>query len=56
MNGRPDLIVEATEKSLVEDSAFPFKPREPLTIRIENDKLIVEREEKNVEDGRKKER
>jgi len=31
------------QKSLVEDSNFPFKPGEPLIIRIEGDRLIVER-------------
>jgi hypothetical protein len=35
------------QKSLVEDSAFPFKPREPLIVRIEGDRLIIERAEKN---------
>lgn len=31
------------QKSLVEDSQFPFKPGEPLIVRIEGDKLIIER-------------
>ena len=31
-------------KSLVKDSAFPFKVGEPLIVRIEGDKLIIERE------------
>jgi len=31
-------------KSLVEDSAFPFKTGEPLMVRIDGDKLIIERE------------
>ena len=33
------------QKSLVEDSAFPFKPGEPLKIRIEDDKLIIQKKE-----------
>jgi hypothetical protein len=32
-------------KDLVEDSQFPFKPGEPLVIRIEGDRLIIERAE-----------
>jgi hypothetical protein len=36
------------QKDLVEDSAFPFKPGEPLMVRIDGNKLIIERrEEKN---------
>jgi hypothetical protein len=31
------------QKNLVEDSQFPFKPGEPLIIKIEGDKLVVER-------------
>ena len=31
------------QKSLVEDSTFPFKPSEPLIARIEDEKLIIER-------------
>lgn len=31
------------EKAFVEDSAFPFKPDEPLIIKIEGKKLTVER-------------
>jgi len=31
------------QKALVEDSMFPFKPGEPLVIRIEGDKLVIER-------------
>lgn len=31
---------------LVNDSTFPFKIGEPLTIRIENGKLVIEKEEK----------
>jgi len=30
-------------KDLVEDSQFPFKPGEPLIIRIDGDRLVVER-------------
>ena len=33
-------------KALVDDSAFPFKVGEPLIVRIEDDKLIIEREGK----------
>jgi len=32
------------EKAFVEDSAFPFKPDEPLKVRIDGKKLIIERE------------
>ncbi len=32
------------QKSLVEDSQFPFKPKEPLIIRIDGNKLVVERQ------------
>ena len=31
------------QKSLVEDSQFPFKPGELLLIRIEGDKLVIRR-------------
>lgn len=31
------------QKALVEDSLFPFKPGEPLIIRIQGDRLIIER-------------
>ena len=31
-------------KSLVEDSNFPFKVGEPLIIRIDGDRLVIERE------------
>ncbi len=31
------------EKSFVEDSAFPFKPNEPISVRVEGKKLIVEK-------------
>lgn len=31
------------EKAFVEDSAFPFKPEEPIAVRIDGKKLIVER-------------
>lgn len=34
------------QKILVEDSAFPFKPGEPLVIRIEEGKLVIERASK----------
>jgi len=30
------------EKAFVEDSAFPFKPDEPLSVKVEGKKLIVE--------------
>ena len=33
------------QKSLVEDSAFPFKAGELLVIKIEGDRLIIERAE-----------
>ena len=31
------------EKSFIEDSSFPFKPDEYLSIRIDKNKLIVEK-------------
>ena len=31
------------QKALVEDSMFPFKPGEPLIIKIKGDKLVIER-------------
>lgn len=30
-------------KDLVSDSAFPFKPKEPLIVRIDGNRLIVEK-------------
>lgn len=30
------------EKAFVEDSAFPFKPDEPLIVKIEGKRLVVE--------------
>lgn len=30
-------------KDFVEDSQFPFKPGEPLIVRIDGDRLVVER-------------
>lgn len=30
------------QKALVEDSAFPFKVGEPLIIRIDSEKLVIE--------------
>ncbi|MEM4378289.1 MAG: hypothetical protein QXX85_04810 [Candidatus Nitrosotenuis sp.] len=29
------------EKAFVEDSAFPFKPDQPLKVKIEGNKLVV---------------
>jgi len=31
------------QKELVNDSAFPFKPNEELFVRIEDNKLVVEK-------------
>lgn len=31
------------EKAFVEDSAFPFKPDEPLKVKVEGSKLVVTR-------------
>jgi len=31
------------KKDLVNDSAFPFRPKEPLVIRIEGQRLVIER-------------
>jgi hypothetical protein len=35
------------EKSFVEDSAFPFKPNEDLTARIEDNRIIIEKQKKS---------
>ena len=32
------------EKAFVEDSAFPFKANEPLTVRIDKNRLVIESE------------
>lgn len=31
------------EKAFVEDSSFPFKPEEPITVRVEGKRLIIEK-------------
>ena len=31
------------EKGFVEDSAFPFKSNEPISVRIDGKKLIIEK-------------
>ena len=31
------------EKAFVEDSLFPFKPNQPLSVRIDKNRLIIER-------------
>ena len=31
------------EKPFVEDSAFSFKPKEPIVVRIEKNRLVVEK-------------
>jgi len=36
------------QKALVEDSMFPFKPGELLVIRIEENKLVIERVKEEV--------
>jgi len=36
------------QKALVEDSMFPFKPGEPLVIRIEGNRLVIERVKEGV--------
>ncbi len=30
------------EKAFVEDSLFPFKPNQPLSVRIDKNRLIIE--------------
>ena len=43
-------------KGLVEDSAFPFKSMEPLIVRIDGERLIVEKDakrEKSIKKGYK---
>jgi len=37
------------QKALVEDSMFPFKPGEPLIIRIEGNRLVIEKAAKGRE-------
>jgi len=37
------------QKALVEDSMFPFKPGEPLIIRIEGNKLVIKKAAKGKE-------
>ncbi len=36
------------QKDLISDSAFPFRPDEELVIKIEDDKLIVEKSVKKT--------
>lgn len=31
------------EKAFVEDSAFPFRPDEPLAVRIDKNRLVIEK-------------
>ncbi|MEM3793280.1 MAG: hypothetical protein QXS76_00075 [Candidatus Bathyarchaeia archaeon] len=38
---------------LVQDSAFPFQVGEPLQIRIDGSRLVIERAPKGVEVGRR---
>jgi hypothetical protein len=30
------------EKAFVEDSQFPFKPNQPLSVRIDKNRLVIE--------------
>jgi hypothetical protein len=39
-NGRHYLYIPS---DLARDDRFPFKPKEPLTLRIQGDQLIVEK-------------
>jgi hypothetical protein len=32
------------EKAFVEDSLFPFKPNQPLAVRIDKNRLIIEKQ------------
>jgi hypothetical protein len=32
------------EKAFVEDSQFPFKPSQPLSVRIDKSRLIIEKQ------------
>ena len=43
VNSRHTIYIR---KSLIDDSAFPFKIGEPLIIRIEGEKLVIERKPK----------
>jgi hypothetical protein len=38
------------EKAFVEDSQFPFKPNQPLSVRIDKNRLVIEagRKQENV--------
>jgi hypothetical protein len=31
------------EKALVEDSQFPFRPNQPLIVRIDKNRLVIEK-------------
>ncbi|MGB7955273.1 MAG: hypothetical protein WCF23_14940 [Candidatus Nitrosopolaris sp.] len=37
------------EKAFVEDSLFPFKPNQPLSVRINKNMLIIEKRERNLD-------
>lgn len=45
--GRTGLIYIPAD--VVKDSSFPFKPNEELTIRIEGEKLVIEKKNVNGE-------
>jgi hypothetical protein len=42
-NGRRSLYIPA---GLINDSAFPFKNGEPLSIRVEGERVIIEKAKK----------
>jgi len=37
-------------KDLVMDSSFPFKPKEPLLIKIEGERLVIEKLNRSKEE------
>ena len=39
-------------KDLVNDSAFPFKPKQPLVVRIEAKRLVIEKLNRQKEQKR----
>lgn len=39
-------------KGLVNDSAFPFKPKHPLIVKIEGERLVIEKSKREKEQKR----
>ena len=40
------------KKDLVNDSAFPFKPKQALTVKIKGERLVIEKLNKQKEYGK----